>query len=428
MSQSPVTEGEFPTGPELMLWRPGLNRSRLRWRVVWWPVLRTLIAAALAGAVLVALVTHVLPPEFWLMVFVSVMLTGASAVPAVVDYRCAEYDHQHRPCSLERRSGEFFYRMGDFYEVPGFTLDCVRRIVAAVRRVHLSPDATWLNPQQLHDIHQMAWDTLHMLYRTQVLRVALADPRCVQFDEVARARLHLAKVDDVVERVLTSLLQAELLVTSWERKLDDADLQGQLREELNRATWETIATTLHQADAVPEGIFAYVTAARDLTNAGPFDWELSPKRIAMRRSARREERGSVAAELTLLTPLLILLLLLVVLCGRMVDTKLRINDVAHQAARAASLTRTPSQAAAAAQSTAAAALASAGITCRHLGVATDTNGLRPGSTITVTVSCSVGLDDLTMLDVPGSRTFQSSFSSPVDAWRGTTTLVQGQTR
>jgi len=147
-----------------------------------------------------------------------------------------------------------------------------------------------------------------------------------------------------------------------------------------------------------------------------------PARVSM---LRHDERGSAAAELTLLTPLLILLLLFVVLCGRLADTKLRINDVAHQAARAATLARTPSQAAANAQSTANAALASAGITCQSLTVSTDTQGLKPGSTVTVTVSCSVGLGDLTMLGVPGSRTFESSFSSPVDVWRGTSVLAGG---
>lgn len=142
------------------------------------------------------------------------------------------------------------------------------------------------------------------------------------------------------------------------------------------------------------------------------------------RALRRDERGSAAAELTLLTPLLILLLLFVVFCGRLADTKLRINDVAHQAARAATLARTPSQATANAQATASAALASAGITCQSLSVSTDTQGLKPGSTVTVTVSCSVGLGDLTSLGVPGSRTFQSSFSSPVDVWRGTAPNAQ----
>ena len=140
---------------------------------------------------------------------------------------------------------------------------------------------------------------------------------------------------------------------------------------------------------------------------------------------RQDERGSAAAELTLLTPLLILLLLFVVLCGRLADTKLRINDVAHQAARAATLARTPFQATAAAQATADAALASAGITCQSRSITTDTQGLRPGSTVTVTVSCTVGLSDLTMLGVPGSRTFQSSFSSPVDVWRGEADKLAG---
>jgi Flp pilus assembly protein TadG len=142
------------------------------------------------------------------------------------------------------------------------------------------------------------------------------------------------------------------------------------------------------------------------------------------RSLQSNERGSAAAELVLCTPLLILLLLFVVFCGRVADTSERLNDVAHQAARAATLARTSGQAVASAQSTATEALASAGINCQSLSVSTDTQGLEPGSTVTVTVSCTVGLGDLTMLGLPGSRTFQSSFSSPVDVYRGTSTIAQ----
>lgn len=140
--------------------------------------------------------------------------------------------------------------------------------------------------------------------------------------------------------------------------------------------------------------------------------------ITTARRRHLDERGSVATELTLLTPLLVLVLLFVVLCGRLADTELRINDVTHQAARAATLARTPDHASAEAQRTADAALASAGITCQSLTVTTDTQGLRPGSTVTVTVTCTVGLGDLTLLGVPGTRTFESSFTSPVDRWRG----------
>ena len=136
------------------------------------------------------------------------------------------------------------------------------------------------------------------------------------------------------------------------------------------------------------------------------------------RRWRRDDRGSAAAELTLLAPLLIVLLLFVVFCGRVTDTELRVDDVAHQAARAASLARSPGQATVDAQSAAATALSAAGVACQSLTVATDTQGLRPGGTVTVTVSCHVPLSDLALISVPGTRVVTSTSSSPIDVWRG----------
>jgi Flp pilus assembly protein TadG len=115
---------------------------------------------------------------------------------------------------------------------------------------------------------------------------------------------------------------------------------------------------------------------------------------------------------------MVLLLLFVVFCGRLAATQVRISDVAHQAARAATSARTPAQARAAAQATATASLAAASITCQSLTVSVDSADLRPGTTVTVTVSCAVGLHDLAALGVPGSRTLSWSFSSVVDLWRG----------
>jgi Flp pilus assembly protein TadG len=125
----------------------------------------------------------------------------------------------------------------------------------------------------------------------------------------------------------------------------------------------------------------------------------------------------VAAELTVLTPLLLMMLMFVVLCGRLAGTRLRLDDVAHQAARAASAARTVAGAQSDAQSTAHAALAAAGISCRTLRVTVDTAGLQPGSTVTATVSCTVGLGDLSLLAVPGSKQLAASFTSPVDVYR-----------
>ena len=132
----------------------------------------------------------------------------------------------------------------------------------------------------------------------------------------------------------------------------------------------------------------------------------------------RDEHGSATAELTLLTPLLIVLLLFVVFCGRLADTRLRLEDVAHQAARAASLARTVASAQIDAKSTAQTALASAGVACHTVDVSVDTAGLRPGTTVTVNVTCVAGLSDLTLLGIPGATTISASFSSPVDVYRG----------
>jgi Flp pilus assembly protein TadG len=129
------------------------------------------------------------------------------------------------------------------------------------------------------------------------------------------------------------------------------------------------------------------------------------------------DRGSVAAELTLVTPLLLVVLLFVVLCGRLVGARLRLEDVAHQAARAASAARTIPAAQADARATAEAALTAAGIACRALQVTVDTAGLRPGSTVTATVACTVGLGDMSLLSVPGTTRLSATFTSPVDEFR-----------
>lgn len=137
------------------------------------------------------------------------------------------------------------------------------------------------------------------------------------------------------------------------------------------------------------------------------------------RRLHRDERGSVATELTLLVPVLIVLLLFVVFCGRLADSRLRVDDAAHQAVRAATLARSSSQASSDAHAIAQAALSQAGVRCQNLGVSAQLAGLQPGSTVTVTVTCDIGLSDLAMLGVPGSTTAESTASSVVDQWRGT---------
>ncbi|MBL7487775.1 pilus assembly protein [Frankia sp. AgB1.9] len=128
----------------------------------------------------------------------------------------------------------------------------------------------------------------------------------------------------------------------------------------------------------------------------------------------RCDRGSATAELVLIMPVLVLMLMFLVLCYRISDAKLRLADAAHQAARAASIARTPTQAVTDAQATAQSALADAGVTCEHLTVDTDPAGLTPGGLVHVTITCTTRLDDLAVLAVPGSAALHASATSPVD--------------
>ncbi|MGW5721922.1 TadE/TadG family type IV pilus assembly protein [Amycolatopsis sp. NPDC003865] len=131
----------------------------------------------------------------------------------------------------------------------------------------------------------------------------------------------------------------------------------------------------------------------------------------------RAERGSVTAEAVLVAPVLVMLLVFVaVVVHRGVDARLRLDDAAHQAARAASLQRTPPAATAAAQATATSALADAGLVCRDATVST-TASATPGSTVVVSVRCTVDFGQALVLGVPGSRTLSAEASEVVDIYR-----------
>ncbi|GHH32158.1 TadE/TadG family type IV pilus assembly protein [Lentzea cavernae] len=130
----------------------------------------------------------------------------------------------------------------------------------------------------------------------------------------------------------------------------------------------------------------------------------------------RDQRGSAAAEVALWAPIMVMALVFVaVVVHRGVDARLRLNDVAHQAARAASIEHTNARAVAEATAVATQALAGAGISCRGLNV--EVGGLRPGAMVTVTVSCTVDLSGGALLGVPAAKRLSSTASEVVDAWR-----------
>jgi Flp pilus assembly protein TadG len=135
---------------------------------------------------------------------------------------------------------------------------------------------------------------------------------------------------------------------------------------------------------------------------------------------RDRERGSVTTELVIVTPLLLLFLLLVVALGRTAGSRIDIDGAASEAARAASIARTPLAAQDAARRTATTALADQDVTCANLDVTTNTAKFEPGGTVTVSVHCAVKLGDLTGLRLPSSKTLTATARAPIDRYRGVT--------
>ncbi|MEV0068841.1 TadE/TadG family type IV pilus assembly protein [Amycolatopsis sp. NPDC050768] len=129
----------------------------------------------------------------------------------------------------------------------------------------------------------------------------------------------------------------------------------------------------------------------------------------------------MTVETVILAPFLVMLLVFVaVVVHRGVDARLRLDDAAHQAARAATLQRTIAAATTAAADTASHALAEAGIVCREITTSL-TGTLAPASSVTATVRCSVDFGQAALLGVPSTRTLISTASEVVDTFRSQST-------
>lgn len=120
-----------------------------------------------------------------------------------------------------------------------------------------------------------------------------------------------------------------------------------------------------------------------------------------------------------MTPVLLAALSFLVLAGRLSSVRGDVTAVARDAARAASRAASYDQAAVDAQATAAANLGHHDVTCRDLTVALGGPAtFVPGGTVSVTVTCTVGLADVALPGLPGSRTIDSTAVEVIDLYQG----------
>jgi len=137
-----------------------------------------------------------------------------------------------------------------------------------------------------------------------------------------------------------------------------------------------------------------------------------------RRAGRGGERGSMAAELVIITPLLLVFLMLIAGLGRFIDAQGQVYGAARDAARAASLERSAGAADAAAQR---AVEADLNHRCVGRPTATRVSGdaFAAGNLITYEVACEASLKGLGVFRLPSVKRVTARASAPLDVFRRT---------
>ena len=132
------------------------------------------------------------------------------------------------------------------------------------------------------------------------------------------------------------------------------------------------------------------------------------------------DRGSMSVELVVIAPALVLLLLLVGAGGRWVESHGAIDGAARDAARAASLARTPGDAVTLAQQTADADLTTSGwchpgtTNVGVTGFPASAQASVQGADVTVTVTCNVNMSPFTMLGFSAASPVTGTAVAPLD--------------
>lgn len=277
-----VIAGEFADGPDAMLWNPYLSRAR--WR-------RAALRAALRPNVAVGAVSgagFLVVGGGWasgfgivLAIGIGVLLLGSAAFVAWVNLESFAFDHVHprgRPCRLEQRIGEYFYRAQDFTDLGTTVHATVAAMVEAVAQLHRTPSRAWLDPGLCGEAHRVVWEVLCSLDRTRTARILArqlhADPDSGAL--AAAVDEAVAVVDRALGEVLTHLRNCVALTRAWEAKLHHDDLRARAEDILAALSEIRPSRLVAAAEPLPQRVFAYLTAARDVTGTGPFPWEQHP--------------------------------------------------------------------------------------------------------------------------------------------------------
>lgn len=137
----------------------------------------------------------------------------------------------------------------------------------------------------------------------------------------------------------------------------------------------------------------------------------------MSRRPRRSDEGASTPEFVVLTPLLFAILLFIVGLGRIASAHQDVEDLAGEAARAASLERNTALAAGRGEETVRASMQNRGLSCAQLTVNVDVSSYQPGGVVRADVTCIADLSDVAISGLPGTKTFTGTATVPIEEYR-----------
>lgn len=132
---------------------------------------------------------------------------------------------------------------------------------------------------------------------------------------------------------------------------------------------------------------------------------------------KRDERGVMAIEILVLTPVLMMAIWMIAAGARYIDARGQTNSAAYAAARAASLATDQAAASANGMRAARASMSQRGKACADLHVAIDAGDFAPGGNVKATVTCVADLTDLVGLGLPGRKMFVFTAVVPLEQHR-----------
>ncbi|MFD8493908.1 hypothetical protein [Amycolatopsis sp. NPDC059657] len=262
---------------EPALWKPGVDADRLRWRAVRWRVLGDVLwpgpfVAVFVGGGAVALADAVL------MVVLGWVLIAAGIAFAGVSFFWEKGERlwlRDADWLLGQRDDKLFYTVADVAGFPAAVVLAVRQIIVATDKLRHHEGAAWLGTEQLDHVHRLAWEAVSSVDETREARRVVRDARGVAdlAGAVRAVEANVAARDRDIERAADCLRQVLVLADAWTEKLRAVTMRAALETWLEQLVLPSISPLVTAMEGIPEAVFAYILAARDLLDAGPFPWE-----------------------------------------------------------------------------------------------------------------------------------------------------------